>query len=72
MKVPHTFAEATSMHLEVTFLLSAAEAETHAATIQAHGQNVVAIFQETLEHAANPLWLVCVEKRKSQLGLEKK
>lgn len=68
MRVPHNLEEANKLHLEVTFCTSAAEAEAHALTLTRHGQNVVAIFQETLEHAHNPLHLVCVEKRKTQLN----
>ena len=68
MKVPHTFAEAQKQQLEVTFCATAAQAEAHALTLQANGHHVVAVFQETLEHAHNPLHLVCVEKRKTLLG----
>jgi len=65
MKTPTTLAEANKLQLEVTFLTSAAAAETHALVLAERGHNVVAVFEETLEHATKPLFLVCETRFKA-------
>lgn len=56
-----TLDEAKEQRLELTFLLSASEAEEHSKTLTDCGREVVATIIETLPEAARESYIVAVK-----------